>query len=266
MTRINLREERERRHITIKDVSYIAGIPVQFIEALETGIVPKKLRGPILLSYKKKYLKFLELPQDSKLRFRTSKQQLPPSKNRRNRTKTLLTTTTNGIKQPSTLQSMAVGFSLAICCIVVLKLISSIFDTPANATEPPPTTEKTSIEATDVAASVQTSWIDSLLQATIPEEGSEEQDSPPAEAAPPKDVATMTVYANENTKIQLHCDGALLYNGYLEKGSDNTQICEFTDKVSLWSKDVSRVRISFNDRLIRPMGPQDTARTFVFTR
>ena len=76
MKKVNLREERESRGLSIRDVSHQARIPVHYLEALETGIVPQKLRGPILLSYKKKYLKFLRLPQEAKLRFRSTKKKL----------------------------------------------------------------------------------------------------------------------------------------------------------------------------------------------
>ena len=266
MTKVNLREERESRRISIKEVSYLAGIPVQFIEALETGIVPKRLRGPILLSYKKKYLKFLDLPKDSKLRFRTTKKQVPPTRKRGHQTKTILTTTTNGIQQPSTLQSMAVGFSLAIGCIVILKMASTVLDTsPKTETilEATDTTNKKNIEgaSANVAASVQHSWLDSFFQKTVPIHSAQAD-----EVLVPEDIGSLTVYATEDTKVKLHCDEELLYNGYLKSGQKNIQICQFNEKVSLWVKDVSRVRLSFNDRLIRPMGPQDTARTFLFSR
>jgi hypothetical protein len=275
MSKVNLREERESRNISIKDVSNKAKIPAQYIEALETGIVPQKLRGPILLSYKKKYLKFLRLPIDSKLRFKTKNRNLPSSTSGRYRTKTILTTTTNGIKQPSTLQSMAIGFTIAVICIATLKLISTVLDTQSQAldtqSQAPKKVEimKQKSAITQVKEpeknTATTSWLDSFFQTTVTDaHAAEKKDQ--GEAAVVPEGGRLSITAREKTKVRMYCDSSLKYTGFLQKGKDYTQQCTFQEDASIWVEDVSRVKIAFNSRYIRPMGPQDAARTLKFFR
>ena len=47
--RVNLRVSREKQGLTTKDIHIRVGIPLEHIEALETGVVPKALRGKKLL-------------------------------------------------------------------------------------------------------------------------------------------------------------------------------------------------------------------------
>ena len=65
--RVNLRHERERRSLTIKDIHIRVGIPLEHIEALESGVVPQALRGKKLLRSKQAYLSFLGYLKHSKL-------------------------------------------------------------------------------------------------------------------------------------------------------------------------------------------------------
>ena len=51
--RVNLREERTRRGFSLQDISIRTNIPLPFLEALETGIVPQHLRGRKLGQYKR---------------------------------------------------------------------------------------------------------------------------------------------------------------------------------------------------------------------
>ena len=269
MSKVNLREERENRNISIRDVSNKAKIPVQYIEALETGIVPQKLRGPILLSYKKKYLKFLRLPLDSKLRFKTKNRKLPASTNSRYRTKTILTTTTNGIKQPSTLQSMAIGFTIAVICIASLKLISTVLDTQTSTPKKVEIKKQksaiTQIKTSEKNSPATTSWLDSFFQTTVNDaQAAERNDSIDTEVVP--EGGRLSITAKEETKVRMYCDSSLKYTGFLQKGKDYTQLCTFQEDASIWVQDVSRVKIAFNNRYVRPMGPQDTARTLNFSR
>ena len=253
MKKVNLREERESRGLSIRDVSHQARIPVHYLEALETGIVPQKLRGPILLSYKKKYLRFLHLPQEAKLRFRSTKKKLSSPASTAGRTRTLLTTTTNGIRQPSTLQSMGIGFALAVGCILCLKFLSTIFDRPAEAVETPASSIATS--------SVQDStWLSDFFQKTAPISEAK-ADEPEQEES-----STVSLYASDSTKVQFYCDDEVLFRGFLKPGKKHLQTCHFEKKVSVWIQDISRVRVFFNNRSLRPMGPQDTARTLTFER
>ena len=268
MTKVNLREERENRNITIQQVSSRAKIPAQFIEALETGIVPQKLRGPILLSYKKKYLKFLGLPVDSKLRFKTKNRRLPPSSKSRYRTRTILTTTTNGIKQPSTLKSMAIGFSIAVVCIASLKLISTILDGKTSPNQVTVTKVKSGIAVVEKEERmpVKSNWLESLFQTTVTDANAAEKPRNNNEIALEPEGGKLSLTAKEETKVRMYCDSSLQYSGFLKKGKDHAQLCNFDQKASIWVQDVSRVKIAFNNRFVRPMGPQDTARTLNFSR
>jgi cytoskeletal protein RodZ len=265
MTKVNLRQERELRNISVKELSHQARIPIQFIEALETGIIPQKLRGPILLSYKKKYLLFLDLPQDSKLRFRTTKRKIAPSRSG-HRTRTILTTTTNGIRQPSTIQSMAIGFSLAVICVVSLKLLSSVLESTSKqeiastqVTAEPIKKESAETDKKYTQSSLKSSWLDDFVTQTV--------SLSEAHAAENKqeDYSSLSLYATDETKVRFYCDSKLLHSGFLKRGKKHLQNCKFNEEVSIWIKDISRVKIYFNKRLIRPMGPQDTPRTLNFT-
>ena len=65
--RVNLRHERERRDLTINDIHIRVGIPLEHIEALESGVVSQAIRGKKLLRSKQAYLSFLGFPKHSKL-------------------------------------------------------------------------------------------------------------------------------------------------------------------------------------------------------
>ncbi len=64
---VDLREERERRGLSIDEVSRRSRIPRQYLDAIETGDREGLPRGPFFDSYQRQYLAFLGLPQTSQL-------------------------------------------------------------------------------------------------------------------------------------------------------------------------------------------------------
>lgn len=58
-----LRQERERRGLSLAEVADRCRIPVGFIEAIESGNADQVPRGPFLEVYRRRYVEFLGLPQ-----------------------------------------------------------------------------------------------------------------------------------------------------------------------------------------------------------
>ena len=66
MSAVDLRQERERRGLSLDEVSQRSRIPRNYLLALESGEVGGLPRGPFLESYQRQYLLFLGLPVDSR--------------------------------------------------------------------------------------------------------------------------------------------------------------------------------------------------------
>ena len=147
---------------------------------------------------------------------------------------------------------MGIGFALAVGCILCLKFLSAIFDSP---------TESVEATASVAASSAQdTTWLSDFFEQTTPI-AEAKADEPEQEEA-----STVSLYASDSTKIRFYCDEEILFRGFLKPGKKHLQTCKFEQNVSVWVQDISRVRIFFNNRSLRPMGPQDTARTLTFER
>jgi hypothetical protein len=64
---INLKEEREGLHLSREQLSQQARIPLDYVQALETGVYKNLQRGQNSEKYKKRYLHFLDLPSTTEI-------------------------------------------------------------------------------------------------------------------------------------------------------------------------------------------------------
>ncbi|RME25408.1 MAG: helix-turn-helix domain-containing protein [Deltaproteobacteria bacterium] len=68
MTPVDLRQERQRRGLSLDEVSRHSRIPRRYLDALETGHTDDLPPGPFIRAYQRQYLAFLGLPPQAPVR------------------------------------------------------------------------------------------------------------------------------------------------------------------------------------------------------
>ncbi len=66
----------------------------------------------------------------------------------------------------------------------------------------------------------------------------------------------------ERTTMTLKCDGYVVFRGKAEAGESPT--CNYTDRGIVHLSDITDATVHQNERLIKPMGPQGSARRLTF--
>lgn len=281
--RVNLRHERERRSLTIKDIHIRVGIPLEHIEALESGVVPQALRGKKLLRSKQAYLSFLGYPKHSKLDVRRRRRRTGSGSTKSKRRQRERTGSTE-IVVPTTSKSIFTGFGLAVAMVMGLKTLSLALDNPSfslegmldsmvnelNETEPEAVTNlklssAISKEATPLLTSttsglrleestesLQTN-IDGLIEDLVKIE---------PEPSGPTGPNEVSIKVDERSRLFFVCDGTLLHKGPIKRGDHFT--CNFSKKAIIDIHDPAAARITHNAKRVRPMGPQGTTRRLSF--
>ena len=264
--RVNLREERMKRDYSLQDISIRTNIPLPFLEALETGIVSQNLRGRKLGKYKQRYLEFLGFPLDAKLRFKMSQPKYEQTRSRKART------ISQKIEQPSTLRAMVTGIALAGAMIGILKVASQFLEQEPmlslDSAKTNPNENKKQIEALASKAKPEIPIKEIPVTSAV---GSAVGSLPPlfvpkatAEEIPEEEQFqnALEVEANDRTRVEVLCDGRILASKRLEP-SDRV-VCRYNKEASVFVRDISRVKIENNDRVIHPMGPLSKGRRLVF--
>jgi hypothetical protein len=273
--RVNLRSERENRSLTIKDIHIRVGIPLEHIEALESGVVPKALRGRKLLRSKQAYLDFLGFPTHSKLDVRRKKERSKPGFYKREGTGS------TDVVVPTASKSIFTGFGIAVAMVLSLKTLSVAMDNPAfsfegmldsmvesindTSTDRP---NEENIEVPSLTALANSSGaitkdisiqnnIDQAVQNLIETNQSPDFSDPILEGP-----NTITIAVEERSKLFFVCDGHLLHKGYVQRGDHF--VCNFRGKAIVDLKDPMAAKITHNDIPIRPMGPQGSSRRLSF--
>ena len=282
--RVNLRSERERRSLTIKDIHIRVGIPLDHIEALESGVVPQALRGKKLLRSKQAYLCFLGFPKHSKLDVRRKKRRSTGySKQDYERTGS------TEIAVPTTTKSIFTGFGLAVAVVLGLKTLSVAMDNPAfsleglmdsminnmNAEEPQFNTVEQPTEAmlatvrsqsgltsTNAASSLTTNNTATLLQNNIDGLVDNIIEAEEEIANEPHGPHEISIKVYERSKLFFMCDGYLLHKGYVQRG--DIFECNFRGKAIVDMTDPSAAKITHDEKLVQPMGPQGNKRRLSF--
>lgn len=279
--RVNLRHERERRELTIKDIHIRVGIPLEHVEALESGVVPKALRGKKLLRSKQAYLSFLGFPKHSKLDVRRRHIETKRgSRGQRERTGS------TEILVPTTSKSIFTGFGIAVAMVMGLKTLSMALDNPAfslerildaivddlNETEAstdqtqhtssslvthetPLLTSTTSGLQLEKTSSSLHNNIGGLVQDLV---NLEEKEEPMGPTGPNE----ISIRVHEQSRLFFVCDGHLIHKGKIRRGDNFT--CNFTQKAIVDIHDPASARITHNDKRVRPMGPQGDTRRLSF--
>ena len=281
--RVNLRESRENKRLSIQDIHVRTGIPLEHIEALETGIVPNSLKGRKLLRSKHRYLEFLGHPTTARLEIRKRKRKIStvhePS----------AMTGSTEIEIPSTSRSIFTGFALAIGLVLGLKGLSLAMDNTnitidgliedaldlqtAESTETTSTTMPTPDSALVSAAGSSVASkssdgdtdelntiVDQLLTLTI-----EDQENPVSqEVLGPIGPNSLAIVAVETTHVHLVCDGYKIAKSEFKPG--HKIACNYTNEATLHASDISNVTIKHNERRVRPMGPQGSERRLSFVQ
>ena len=294
--RINLRDQREKQGFTTKDVHIRVGIPLDHIEALETGVVPKALRGKKLLRSKQTYLTFLGFSKHSKLDVRTKK-----SRQTNLHTSFARRAGSTEIVVPTTSKSIFTGFGIAIGMVLSLKALSVVLDNPtfsfdgmldsmvdsmntpesdspsltdnsspiASTPQPTMTNTISKDNSTDVVlASTTGSLGNSVSQSNtiqdnlnmLVNELIEEEIQEPLDG--PTGPNIITLKGIESTKVLFTCDGHVVFKGRIKRNQRLS--CQFTNKSIVEMNDLMSLEIKHNDKRIRPMGPQSASRRLSF--
>ena len=294
--RINLREQREKQAFTTKDVHIRVGIPLDHIEALETGVVPKALRGKKLLGSKQAYLKFLGFSKNSKLDVRNKKVR---QSNKKNSLSKRAGSTEIVIPTPS--KSILTGFGIAVAMVLSLKTLSLALDNPtfsfdgmldsivesmntSNTDAQSMTENQTTVESTTQTSMAntlsedhntgialastsgslgravsQSNTLQDNLNMLVNELIVEEVNDAPSGPTGPNIVKLKGI---ESTKVLFTCDGHVVFKGRIKRNQRLS--CNFTNKSIVEMNDLMSLDIEHNDKRIRPMGPQSSSRRLSF--
>ena len=294
--RINLREQREQQGFTTKDVHIRVGIPLDHIEALETGVVPKALRGKKLLRSKQAYLKFLGFSKHSKLDVRKKKSR------QKNRTTSFSKRAgSTEIVIPTTSKSVFTGFAIAMAMVLSLKSLSVVLDNPTfsfdgmldsmveSMNTPTPdsqsmTENQTIVESTtqipvintlskDHNTSVALASTSGLLGGVVSQSNTiqdnlnmlvndlieEKVNDTPLGPTGPNIIKLKGI---EPTKVLFTCDGHVVFKGRIKRNQRLS--CHFTNRSIVEMNDLMSLDIEHNKKRIRPMGPQSSSRRLSF--
>ena len=275
--KVNLQEIREERQLSIQDIQVRTGIPLEHIEALETGIVPDSLKGRKLLRSKHRYLIFLGQPKNARLEVRRKRRRVEyfePSS----------TTGSTEIEIPSTSKSIFTGFALAIGLVLGLKSLSLAMDNEsfsvdtlieqglALANEAEITEDRINLNQQSLLTSTSVNPVDEQTTDNPNEElsglvddlltiTSEEEMGVPAGPYGPNSIALKAV---ESTMMSLICDGYIITNKEFAPGQQTA--CNYSHEANIYVSDISNVEIKQNERRIHPMGPQGAARRLSFVQ
>ena len=281
--RVNLRHERERRSLTIKDIHIRVGIPLEHIEALESGVVPQSLRGRKLLRSKQAYLSFLGYPKHSKLDVRRRRRRSNSTGSSHHQSER---TGSTEIVVPTTSKSIFTGFGLAVAMVMGLKTLSLALDNPSFSLEgmldsiveelnntdssedianvklsssitkestPLLTNTTSGLRLQTSTESVQ-NQIDNLVQDLV-----QLEDLDPSQSVGPHEIS---IKVDERSRLFFVCDGHLLHKGLIKRG--DTFTCNFSKKAIVDIHDPAAAQITHNAKRVHPMGPQGSTRRLSF--
>ncbi len=276
--RVNLRVQRHQQGLTRKDIHIRVGIPLAHIEALETGVVPKSMRGKKLLHSKQAYLKFLGFSKHCKLDVKT------PTRKRKKSSKASSRTGSTEIVAPTTSRSIFTGFAIAATMVVGLKTLSIAFDNPSfsfdgmldsmvaqlNEADTEGTREKTSetispknntlTAPANLASSIaSTANSQGNLDALVSDLLTDLEEPEPVGPTGPNSLELRVV---ERSRIVFTCDGHIVKRG-LVKRNDRLE-CQFGERAIVELSDLLAVEVRHNDKKVKPMGPQGAGRRLTF--
>lgn len=302
--RINLRAQREKQGFTTKDIHIRVGIPLDHIEALETGVVPKALRGKKLLRSKQDYLKYLGFSKHSKLDVRKKKSRQTSFKSSTSRR-----AGSTEIVVPTTSKSIFTGFGIAVGMVLSLKALSVVLDNPTFSfdgmldsvvesmntsesntpeSESPSLTDNQTVIGSTIESTTQTIMTDTpskdntnvILASTTGSLGGSVSQSNTLQ-----DNLNMLVNELIEEEIDEPSVGPSGPNIIKLKGVESTKVlftcdghvvfkgrikrnqrlsCQFTNKSIVEMNDLMSLDIEHNDKRIRPMGPQSASRRLSF--
>ena len=278
--RINLRHEREHRSLTIKDIHIRVGIPLEHIEALESGVVPQALRGKRLLRSKQAYLSFLGFPKHSKLDVRRRRSR---SESQRSSQRQSERTGSTEIVVPTTSKSIFTGFGLAVAMVLGLKTLSLALDNPSFSLEgmldsivedlndtdasensanlqlsssiSQPSTPLLTSTTSGLRLEKTTDSLNNNIDELVKTLSEIEEES---EVVGPIGPHEVSVKVNERSRLFFVCDGHLMHKGSIKRG--DTFTCKFSKKAIVDIHDPAAAHITHNAKRVRPMGPQGSTR------
>ncbi len=268
--RVNLRVQRSKQGLTRKDIHIRVGIPLAHIEALETGVVPKSMRGKKLLASKQAYLKFLGFSKHSKLDVKA------PSPKRKNSSRSGSRTGSTEIVAPTTSRSIFTGFAIAASMVIGLKTLSIAFDNPSFSFDgmlDSMVQELNESDTTDETALDQTLTAPSNLASSLAGKTSEQgnlnalvsdllTDLEEPEPEGPTGPNSLTLRVMERTRIVFTCDGHIIKRGLVHR-NDRLE-CQFSERAIVELTDLLAVEVRHNDKKVKPMGPQGASRRLTF--
>lgn len=281
--RVNLRHEREHRSLTIKDIHIRVGIPLEHIEALESGVVPQALRGKKLLRSKQAYLSFLGFPKHSKLDVRRRRSRAESQRYSRRQSER---TGSTEIVVPTTSKSIFTGFGLAVAMVLGLKTLSLALDNPSFSLEgmldaivedlnDTDTSQNTNLQLSSSISQPATPLLTSTTSGLALEKTTDSLDNniddlvktlteieEESETAGPIGPHEVSVKVDERSRLFFVCDGHLMHKGSIQRG--DTFTCNFSKKAIVDIHDPAAARITHNAKRVRPMGPQGSTRRLSF--
>ena len=262
--RVNLREERIKRDFSLQDISIRTNIPLPFLEALETGIVPQDLRGRKLAKYKLRYLEFFGFSPDAKLRFKMKQPKYEQTRSTKTRT------VSQKIEQPSTIKALVTGIALAGAMIGLLRITSHFLEQePTIPLEASLHQDKELLQTKELSQKINTEINTEIKELEVSSAVSSISPLLTPRFAMAKEISeeeqfqsSLHVEANDITRVEVLCDGKILASKRLEP-SDSI-VCKYNKEASIFVRDISRVTIENNERQIHPMGPLSKGRRLVF--
>lgn len=250
--RADLRSARERRGLTLDDVSAQARIPRHYIVALERGDVDILPHGRFRSAYHRQYRSFLGLPPVAEDRPTMVDPERGTALDPHGDPSTELTGTTGTMPRGDeipTMRLIASGFAFTLLVVLVLRVGAVVVEAPlpdflASADTPSPD---------DIIT------IDPSAAAVVPTPAAEPV---PAAPAVPTAAQSVKLRAIEDVRVAVTTDEGTVRRGILPGGQSFA--VESDGPITLEISDLTRVRVRYNGNRLEPLHNLSKGRRLVF--
>ncbi len=292
MNPVDLRQERQRRGLSLDDVSRRSRIPRRYLDALETGRTEGLPRGPFFDSYQRQYLAFLGLPPQATISVRprpiaprkvgvdahlardtdtarapdadarsardVDAAALPDEPTLEHEATERSRTITRQYDSVPVIRLVLAGFLVTLALVLTMKLLSGLVDRAAESAATPAVVSADPPTAAELAAADdQTPPPDVDLDAPEPAAGV-------ALAAPPVPQMRVHLRAHERVHVRVELDGEPALSEWLEPGDEHDFLG--ADEIAVDVSDLTRLAIAYDGQRVEPLGNLSHPRRLVFLR
>lgn len=262
-----LRQERERRGLSLAEVADRCRIPQHFIEAIESGNADQVPKGPFFEVYRRRYQEFLAIPEAESASIRprleprahgAADETADDPEGELGQTRTI----TRQYDSVPLIRLVLAGFLITVALILGMKLVAGMLDRAGSSeileggvvTVPLTPVEPTPVDAASSEAA-----------AVVAEVAAPPEATPPAR---PERIpgAPMRVHlrASDRVRVEVALDGQTVFDDWMEMG--DTHDFHGAHEIAVDAGDLTRLAIHLDGQRVDPLGSLSQPRRLVFLR